>query len=99
MLQAQLDIMEFNLNNNMYNNFKYAIINSSEKENIDYTTLVGSGRENNDKSKYIVKYKGEQPASLNNVPEYTHQEILDELAKTEWVEPIPEALQEYLDGL
>ena len=83
----------------MYNNFKYAIINSSEKDNIDTTELMAIGRHSNDGSKFVVTYKNEQPSSLNSVTEYTHQEILEELEKSEWKIPLPIALQEYLDGL
>jgi len=83
----------------MYNNFKYAIINSSEKGNVNTTELMAIGRRSNDDSKFIVTYENEQPSSLNSVTEYTHQEILEELEKSEWKIPLPTALQEYLDGL
>lgn len=100
MEQVWLQQVEFNLNNNiMYNSFKYAIINSSEKPNVDYTKLVSMGRENNDKSKCVAKYVGKQPSSLNNALEYTHQEILEELKKEEWVTPVSAKVQEFLDGL
>ena len=82
-----------------YNHFKYAILNISEKDNLHATRFISKSRTNNDNTKFIVKYDGEQPAVLNNATEYSHQEILEELKKDEWVKPLPDALQEYLDSL
>jgi uncharacterized protein YpuA (DUF1002 family) len=85
-----------------YNNFSYSIVDTSEKLNIDFSKIandMNQGRENNDNTKFIVKWLGEQPSELNSAAIYTHQEILEELKKTEWVAPIPDVLQEYLDGL
>jgi hypothetical protein len=37
-----------------------------------------------DKSKALVKYKGEQPTFLNGKTTYTHDEIKVEMAKPAW---------------
>lgn len=85
-----------------YNNFNYSIVATSEKLNIDFNKTLNEQervRENNDNTKFIVKWLGGQPSELNGVAIYTHQEILEEIKKTEWVAPVSAEVQELLDGL
>mgnify|MGYP003656025678 CR=1 FL=1 len=87
----------------IYNNCTYIIVDASEVMGMDYSQLLNNSpngiKHTIDKSKAIVKYKGDKPSFLNSLTEYTHQEILEELKKTEWVTPVPTAVQELLDGL
>jgi len=52
----------------------------------DFNTL----RWNNDKTMTVLKYEGAKPASIAKYTDYTHAEILVEMAKPEWnpVKPI-----------
>jgi hypothetical protein len=72
----------------MWNNRKYVIIEASEVSNIDFSKILQNPADillyNNDKSKSLVKYEGDQPSFLDGKTEYTYDEILIELAKDSW---------------
>ena len=78
-----------------YNNFTYVILNKSEIVNgdgvelIDFSQLLNRSastlRYTLDDSKGVIKYNGDQPSFLNGKTTYTHQEILVEMAKSDWV--------------
>jgi len=69
-------------------NRKYVIITASEVSSIDFSKVLETSantlRYNNDNSKTFVKYEGNQPSFLDGKTEYTHDEILVELAKDSW---------------
>ena len=79
-----------------YNNFTYVILNKSEivdgdgVELIDFSQLLNRSasvlRYTLDDGKGVVKYNGDQPSFLNGKTTYTHQEILTEMAKSDWTE-------------
>ena len=64
---------------------KYVIITASEVSSVDFSkvseTSASTLKYNNDNSKTFVKYEGDQPSFLNGKTEYTHSEMLIELAK------------------
>tara|TARA_R100000234_G_C4929684_1_gene147914 strand:+ start:480 stop:695 length:216 start_codon:yes stop_codon:yes gene_type:complete len=69
-------------------NRKYVIITASEVSSVDFSKVLETSantlRYNNDNSKTFVKYEGDQPSFLDGKTEYTHDEILIELAKDSW---------------
>jgi len=73
------------------NNFTYVILPVSEIDDenstIDFSQLLNASasvlRKNNDNSKVIVKYKGDQPSFLNGKTIYTHSQILNIVNDTE----------------
>lgn len=69
-------------------NRKYVIITASEVSSVDFSKVLETSantlRYNNDNSKTFVKYEGNQPSFLDGKTEYTHDEILIELAKDSW---------------
>ena len=77
-----------------YNNYKYVILNTTEitdeNSTIDFSKLLNRNaymlRYSLDDSKAVVKYDGNQPSFLNGKTTYTHQEILVEMAKSDWKE-------------
>ena len=60
---------------------KYAILNISEINNIDFTKVkqvnANSVRKSLDGSKFIVKFESDTPDFLNDVTLYTNQEIIE----------------------
>ena len=70
----------------------YVIIDTTEitDENsvIDFSKLINRNsnmlRYSLDRSKALVKYNGEQPSFLSGKTTYTHDEIMVEMAKSEW---------------
>ena len=60
---------------------KYAILNISEINNIDFTKVKqvndNSVRKSLDGSKFIVKFESDTPDFLNDVTLYTNQEIIE----------------------
>ena len=60
---------------------KYAILNISEINNIDFTKVkqvnANSVRKSLDGSKFIVKFESNTPDFLNDVTLYTNQEIIE----------------------
>ena len=80
-------------------NYKYSIVSTSDEANLPWSKLINeymSGRRNNDKTKIVVKWVGDQPSELNNAQVFTHSEITEEFKKEEWIEPLPTVVQEYL---
>lgn len=79
-----------------YNNNTYVILNKTEivnndgEELIDFSQLLNRNsamlRYTLDSAKAVIKYKGDQPSFLNGKTTYTHQEILAEMAKSDWTE-------------
>ena len=80
------------------NDRKYVIFDISEVGTINFSevmeTSVDTLRLSVDGTKSFVKYEGDQPASVaaltTKTQEYTHSEILDILATSEWTAPINE---------
>tara|TARA_R100001163_G_C4918316_1_gene99605 strand:+ start:67 stop:300 length:234 start_codon:yes stop_codon:yes gene_type:complete len=60
---------------------RYAILNISEINNIDFTKVkqvnANSVRKSLDGSKFIVKFESDTPDFLNDVTLYTNQEIIE----------------------
>ena len=71
------------------NNKKYIIITKDEVASVDFSqvdeTSVNTLRYNNDGTKTLVKFEGATPSFLNGKTQYTHDEILAELSKSEWI--------------
>ena len=72
---------------------KYTIISKDDVASIDFDQVL-EGNESHlhyslDGSKTLVKYRGTQPSFLSGKTEYTHSDILVELATPEWTDPDP----------
>lgn len=71
---------------------KYVIINSSEVSSVDFSQVLEDSadtlRYNNNKTKTILKFKGETPSFLNGKTQYTNSEMLEQLETSEWIEEI-----------
>ena len=71
---------------------KYVIINSSEVSSVDFNQVLEDSadtlRYNNNKTKTILKFKGETPSFLNGKTQYTNSEMLEQLETSEWIEEI-----------
>lgn len=71
-------------------NRKYVIITAAEVDSlpVDFSQVIESSsstlRYSLDNSKTFVKYSGTQPSFLSGKTEYTHAEILAELANNNW---------------
>jgi hypothetical protein len=73
---------------------KYVIIDTSDLDNVDFNEVLETSKEtcllSLDGTKSFVKYKGEMPSSVSALnsksEEYTHTQILEILASSEWVE-------------
>ena len=80
------------------NDRQYVIFDMSEVGTINFSevmeTSVDTLRLSVDGTKSFVKYEGTQPASVaaltTKTQEYTHSEILEILATSEWTAPINE---------
>ncbi len=80
------------------NDRKYVIFDISEVGTINFSEVMETSpdtlRLSVDGTKSFVKYEGNQPASVaaltTKTQEYTHAEILDILATSEWTAPINE---------
>ena len=61
---------------------------TDEDSAIDFSQLLNRNsamlRYSLDDSKAVVKYNGDQPSFLDGKTTYTHQEILVEMAKSDW---------------
>ena len=71
----------------MFDNRKYIVINLSDvtDEMIDNALESrDSLRLSLDGSKTILKWDGETPDCFDGINTYTHTEILEELAKSDW---------------
>ena len=69
----------------------YVILNTSELESVDFDQVLQTSadtlRYSLDGSKFVVKYEGDTPSFLEGKTQYTHSEILVELATPEWTDP------------
>jgi len=69
----------------------YVIINSSDVSSVDFSKVAETSadtlRYSLDGSKTFVKFEGDTPAFLDGLTQYTHSEILTELATPEWTDP------------
>ena len=78
--------------NNRFPNRRWCIINSGDVSSVNFSQVLESSaqtcRYSVDGSKTFVKYEGTQPSSVASITgvssEYTHSEILAELATEEW---------------
>jgi len=71
---------------------KTDIVDSDGDVLIDFSKLLNRNesmlRYSLDGTKAVVKYNGEQPDFLDGKTDYTHAEILVEMAKSDWTEAI-----------
>ena len=71
----------------------YVIIDASEVANVDFSqvqeTSADTLRYSLDGTKTFVKFEGDTPSFLEGKTQYTHSEILAELATPEWTDPDP----------
>ena len=71
------------------NNKKYTIITKEEVASVDFSQVLETSantlRYNNDGTKTFVKFEGNTPSFLDGKTQYTHDEILTELNKSEWI--------------
>jgi hypothetical protein len=71
----------------------YVILPSSELSTVDFSEVAETSestlRYSLDNSKFILKYKGDQPSFLSGNTEYTKAEILPILATDEWTPSDP----------
>ena len=69
---------------------KYVIINANEISNVDFSKVLQTSantlRYSLDKSKALLKYKGDQPSFLNGKIEYDYEGIMVILDGAEWHE-------------
>jgi len=74
----------------MFEDRKYAIIDSSEVSNIDFDEVLETSadtlRYNLAGTKTFVKWEGAAPAYFFGATIYTHEEILEILNNSEWYE-------------
>ena len=76
----------------MYNNRNYMIFNTSELNNIDFSTVLETSadtlRYSIDGGKTFVKWEGVMPDCVNNLitkeGPYSHEEILEILSSSDW---------------
>ena len=75
-----------------YENRKYAILESSEINSIDFSKVMETSkntlRYSLDKSQSFVKFEGITPSFLGNKTLYNYDEIVDVLNGENWVEEI-----------
>lgn len=69
----------------------YVIIDASEVASVDFDKVLETSADtliySLDGSKTFVKFDGDTPAFLDGLTQYTHLEILTELATPEWTDP------------
>lgn len=69
----------------------YVIIDSSEVSSVNFDqvfeTSANTLRYNLAGTKTFVKFEGDTPSFLDGKTQYTHSEILTELATPEWTDP------------
>ena len=72
---------------------KYVIINSDEVDSVNFSQVMETSaqtlRFSLDDSQTLVKFEGSTPDFLDGKTQYTHSEILSELAKPEWTPSSP----------
>ena len=66
----------------------YCIIDSSDVENVNFDQVFETSAEtlryNNEETQTFVKYEGAKPRFLYGKDTYTHSQILDILAGSDW---------------
>jgi len=71
------------------NNKKYTIITKDEVASVDFSQVLETSantlRYNNDGTKTFVKFEGNTPSFLDGKTQYTNDEMLTELGKSEWI--------------
>lgn len=69
----------------------YVIVDSAEASSFDFSKLVdideSKSRKSLDGSKILTRFEGDTPSFLEGKTQYTHSEILAELATPEWTDP------------
>lgn len=69
----------------------YVILNTSELSSVDFEQVLQEAadtlRYSIDGSKFLLKFEGDTPSFLEGKTQYTHSEILAELATPEWTDP------------
>lgn len=74
-------------------NKTYVIIDADEVSSVDFSqvfeTSADTLRYSLDNSQTFVKFEGETPDFLEGKTQYTHSEILNTLATSEWTDPNP----------
>ena len=69
----------------------YVIVDSAEASSFDFSKLVdideSKSRKSLDGSKILARFEGDTPSFLEGKTQYTHSEILAELATPEWIDP------------
>jgi len=69
----------------------YVIVDSAEASSFDFSNLVDTdesySRKSLDGSKILARFEGDTPSFLEGKTQYTHSEILAELATPEWTDP------------
>ena len=78
-------------------NRTYVIFNTSERDSIDYSQVLETSRDtlrtSLDGTKTFVKYEGDEPSSVSALTtisgSYTHSQILEVLAGSEWTDSNP----------
>ncbi len=81
----------------MENNKTYAIVDIAELNNVNYSEVEQNSadtvRKNLAETQFVVKWEGETPTSIAAITpsptQYTHVEILVEMAKDTWTDPNP----------
>ena len=75
-----------------YNNRKWVIVNvsdiTSEMISNSLQTSVSTLRKSLDNSKAILKWDGDTPSCFDGMTTYSHSEIREELAGSDWSEEI-----------
>ena len=73
---------------------KYVIIDSSQKDNINFSEVSETGestlRYSLDGSQIFLKFEGSTPSFLEGVTQYTLNQVLSILESSEWTAPLPE---------
>ncbi len=73
---------------------KYVIIDSSEKDNINFSEVSETSAEtlrySLDGSQIFLKFEGSTPSFLEGVTQYTLNQVLAILESSEWTAPLPE---------
>ena len=71
------------------NNKKYTIITKEEVASVDFSQVLETSantlRYNNDGTKTFVKFERDTPSFLNGKTQYTNDEMLTELGRSEWI--------------
>ena len=69
----------------------YVIIDASEVSSVDFSQVLNRNSDyvsySVDGTKAFVKFEGDTPSFLDGKTQYTHSEILAELATPEWTDP------------